>query len=406
MSKVVNHKGGVGEIGSVFNHYTADGCIGYAPPELYNHQMSDAAPGTESFVNSEAPTCKDEEDLARILGLYLYPGRVLGTTNPGDIIQLNPELRDDWGWITAHYDRIGLPHAKEVVWDDSFAVKKEFPHYKLSTFYFGRQANSVSPDPRRLRIVEAMNQKNAFIQLAQTLGSPIPETYCYENRGQVDDCARFRFPVVLKVSESVSGLGVVKCYSSYELETELTKFPAHLPFQIQEVIDGEFISVQYWANRNLKKITATSQILEGNIHDGNSGPTIHQPWHVTDALAQYLFNHGIKEHFGFDLVARQLSNGRWDYRVIECNPRFTGAAYPYYIAWKLGAPLWVGRNYKTSVTRLNDIDLGDAEFDPGTGKGVAVVNWGCIKDKKLAMVLMGKTQKDLDLLDEKLKKIL
>lgn len=406
MSKVVNHRGGVGEIGSVFNHYTADGCIGYAPPELYNHQMSDAAPTTESFVNSEAPACKDEEDLARILGLYLYPGRVLGTTNPGDIIQLNPELKNDWDWIIAHYDRIGLPHTKTVVWDDSFEIKKEFPEHKLSTFYFGRQANSVSPDPQRLRIVEAMNKKNEFIELAEELGAPVPRTWKYNCRTRVNNPKEFDFPVVLKVSESVSGLGVAKCYHSAQLEAELSKIPAALPFQVQEVVEGEFISVQYWANRDLKKITATTQILDGNIHDGNSGPTIHQPWDVTDTLAQYLFRHGIKEHFGFDLVAKQLPDGHYEYKVIECNPRFTGAAYPYYIAWKLGAPLWVGRNYKTSVARLNDVDLGDAEFNPKTGKGAAVVNWGCIKDKKLAMVLMGKDQEDLDMLDKKLKKIL
>jgi hypothetical protein len=406
MSKVVNHKGGVGEIGAVFNHYTADGCIGYAPPEIYNHQMSDAAPSMESFVNSEAPECRDEEQLARILGLYLYPGRVLGTTNPGDVIQLNPELRDDWDWIIAHYDRIGLPHTKTVVWDDSFEVKKEFPEHNLSTFYFGRQANAISPDPERLRIVEAMNKKNKFIELAYKLRVPIPGTWNYNCRRDVGDFERFDFPVVLKVSESVSGLGVAKCYHPRQLEAELFKIPPGLPFQIQEVVDGEFISVQYWANQKLKRITATTQILDGNIHDGNSGPTIHQPWGVTDILAQYLFCHGIKEHFGFDLVARPLPNGRYDYRVIECNPRFTGAAYPYYVAWKLGAHLWMGRNYKTSATRLNNVELGDLEYNPKTGKGVAIVNWGCIKDNKLSIVLMGNTQEDLNSLDEKLKEAL
>jgi hypothetical protein len=368
--------------------------------------MSDGAPKKESIINKEAPECQDEEQLARTLGLYLYPGRVLGTTNPGDIIQLNPELADDWSWITAHYDRIGLEHAKDVVWDDSFAVKKDFPDHKLSTFYFGRQANSVSPDPERLRIVEAMNQKNEFIRVAKALGVPVPETWCYNSTREVPDCHDFKFPIVLKVSKSVSGLGVIKCQTPAELEKELNKLRKDLPFQIQEVIEGEFISVQYWANSGLRRITATTQILEGNIHDGNSGPTRHQPWNKTDILARYLFRRGIQEHFGFDLVAFRLPSGQWDYRVIECNPRFTGAAYPYYIAWKLGVDLWVGRNYKTSVTRLQDIDPGEWEFNPKTGKGAAVVNWGCVKDGKLAIVLMGNTEDDIHCCDQKLKKLL
>ncbi|HMB65593.1 MAG TPA: ATP-grasp domain-containing protein [Patescibacteria group bacterium] len=404
---VVNHKGGVGEIGSVFNHYTADGCIGYAPPEIFNHGMDDAAPSPDSFVNRDSPECDNEEELARILGLFLYPGRVLGTTNPEDIIQLNPALRENWEWIIGHYDRIGLPHTKNVIWDDSFSVKERFPDHGLSTFFFGKQAHRVEPNPDRLRIVEIMNKKNEFIKTARRLGIPVPETICFRSKREVRDCRDFSFPVCLKVSESVSGLGVVRCNTPEELEQELSKLSSGLAFQIQEVVDGDFISVQYWAtNNSLKRITATEQILNGSIHEGNSGPTLHHPWEVTDRMAYYLYQKGIKEHFGFDLVAQKLPGGKLQYKVIECNPRFTGAAYPYYIAWKLGVLYWRGISVKTGFSRLDDLDLRNLEFNPRTGRGVAIVNWGCIKDNKLGIVVMGNNRKDLSYYDRKLQEVL
>ncbi len=402
--KVVNHKGGVGEIGSVFNRYTADMCVGYTSPEIFNHGMEDASPKRESFVNKEAPECETEEQLARTLGLYLYPGRVLGTTNPGDIIQLNPELLENWDWILCHYDRIGLPHTKNVIWDDSFSVKIDYPDYNLSTFFFGEQANKVEPDPRRCRIVDIMNKKNEFIQKAKELGLSVPQTDCFGSKTEVVDCRDFSFPLCLKVSQSVSGLGVAICQNPEDLESELQKLPQDLSFQLQKVVEGEFISVQYWAGqRELKRIVATEQILQGSIHEGNSGPTLHYPWHLTDRIARFLFQEGIKEHFGFDLVAQRLPGGKISYQLIECNPRFTGAAYPYYIAWKLNSQYWKGSTYKTKLSRLDDLDLGELEFNPKTGKGVAVVNWGCIKDKKLGMVVMGKNRKDLDYYDRRLK---
>ena len=43
-----------------------------------------------------------------VIGNHLYSGRALGMTEPGDVIQLHPELRYQWPFITAHYDRVGL----------------------------------------------------------------------------------------------------------------------------------------------------------------------------------------------------------------------------------------------------------------------------------------------------------
>ncbi len=37
-----------------------------------------------------------------VVGNYLYSGRVLGMSEPDDLIQLHPDLKSQWTAITAH----------------------------------------------------------------------------------------------------------------------------------------------------------------------------------------------------------------------------------------------------------------------------------------------------------------
>ena len=393
----VNHRGGVGEIGSICNHGVIQpGTIG----KLCNHHMRNAAPQVASIVNHDLHGCSQEEELAKLLGVWLYPGRVLGSTRKEDIVQFHPDLKSGWDWITRHYRRIGLEHSENVIWDDSYKVAKDFPSYKLSPFFFGEMANEVRPDRERLEVVKAMNKKNEFIALAQSLGVPMPRTWLFESKNQVQDCKDFPFPCVLKISESVSGLGVVKCDSPESLEVELSGLAEGIAFQIQEYLENAvFPSVQYGISGNLLQIAETVNILEGAIHAGNWGgkPMVYRPSTITWPLALALWQMGMKGWFSFDTAYWQ---GK--YYALECNPRYTGAAYPYNVAAKLGARFWIHKNYRASQKSLEDLNLGELEFGAGSRKksdngheGWVLVNWGplAVGDGKGGFLYIGKPEK-------------
>lgn len=374
----VNHKGGVGEIGMVCNHGVIQpGTIGM----VCNHHMRNAAPAPASIINHDLRGCSREEELAKLLGVWLYPGRVLGSTRKEDIVQFHPDLKSGWNWITWHYERIGLEHSRNVIWDDSYEVVQDFPGYKLSTFFFGEMASRVRPDPVRLEITKAMNQKNKFIALAQSLGVPTPKTWLFNCKSEVQDLKDFSYPCVLKISESVSGLGVVKCETEENLEAELNALAFRVPFQIQEYLAGAvFPSVQYGISEKLIFIIETANILEGVVHAGNWGgePMPYRPSTITWPLARALWQLGMKGWFSFDTAYWQ---GK--YYVLECNPRYTGAAYPYNVATKLGARFWIHKNCSSSCKSLEELDLGELEFGATNHKkssisreGWILVNWG------------------------------
>ncbi len=375
----VNHRGGVGEIGSICNHgVIQSGTIGKT---LLNCHTQNVALLPASIINHDLRGCSREEELARLLGVWLYPGRVLGSTQKEDIVQFHPDLKTGWDWINQHYQRIGLEYSQNVIWDDSYKVAEEFPSHKLSTFFFGEMANQVRPDPVRLEVTKAMNQKNNFIALAKSLDVPTPRTWLFNSKSQVQDLRDFPFPCVLKVSESVSGLGVAKCSDWKELELELGNLAKDVSFQIQEYLDDAvFPSVQYGISENLVEIIETVNILEGAVHAGNWGGAT-MPFHpasITWPLALALWQMGMKGWFSFDTA---YYCGR--YYVLECNPRYTGAAYPYNVAVKLGAKFWIHKNYHSSRRSLEELDLGELEFGAnsrnksGNGReGWILVNWG------------------------------
>ena len=78
-----------------------------------------------------------------------------------------------------------------------------------------------------------------------------------------------------------------------------------------------------------------------------------------------------------------------NYLAIECNPRFNGASYPTSIAHKLDIPHWLARTFETTKRSLADLDLSGLEYDPATGEGVILVNWGPVLVGKLLVLLAG-----------------
>jgi len=63
------------------------------------------------IVNHDIMGCTAEG----VVGNQLYSGRALGLTEPGDLLQLHPELWSQWIYIRDHYRRIGLSHTEQII---------------------------------------------------------------------------------------------------------------------------------------------------------------------------------------------------------------------------------------------------------------------------------------------------
>ncbi|MEO0377035.1 MAG: ATP-grasp domain-containing protein, partial [Cyanobacteria bacterium P01_A01_bin.17] len=105
-------------------------------------------------------------------------------------------------------------------------------------------------------------------------------------------------------------------------------------------------------------------------------------------MAQWMAKKGMKDVFAFDVAVDEREN-QPRYLAIECNPRFNGASYPTGIARKLGIKSWSCETFRTHYRSLKQVDLRDIEFNPETGAGVIMVNWGPIQVGKLVILLAG-----------------
>jgi hypothetical protein len=341
-----------------------------------------------------------------VVGNYLFCGRVLGSTEPEDIVQLRPELKSEWNAIAEHYRRIELSHSENVIWDVSFKVLMEHPEYDVSVFFFGDAMHQAESDENWLRqldndwldVVQYINSKNNFIQLAEELGVDVPKTQLFTSKTSVEDTSEFIYPCYLKLAISVDGDGVICCKNERELQAALNSVSATMPLQIQESIAAStFLNLQYRVTENgAQRLAATEQILDGFSHSGNRYPTQHQPWGLVDAMAQWMAEKGMKEIFAFDVGVIEEPVGT-RYTAIECNPRFNGASYPTGIAQKLDIPVWNAETFNTQHRALKDIDLSGIEYDPASGKGVILVNWGCILVGRIGVLFAGTPEEQLRL---------
>lgn len=359
--------------------YLHDGDYEMMRPKLFNHDIM---------------TCTDES----VLGNHLYSGRVLGLTDIEDIIQLHPELKSQWQAITAHYDRIGLNYSQNVIWDVSLEIGADYPNLDISVFYFGDTTNPNSwqanwfqqLDANWFNVVESINSKNNFMQVAEELGVKVPKTLCFETKKAIANLETFPYPCYLKPAVAVAGAGIHRCENQKHLASVLQTIPNDIPLQIQEeVIASSFLNLQYQVtDLGLKRLAATFQILDGCTHIGNRYPSPHQPWELVDPIAKWMAQEGMKEVFAFDVaVVEDGENTR--YLAIECNPRFNGASYPTGIANKLKIDNWSGETFKTEYRSLDQIDLSGIEFNPQTDTGVVLVNWGSILVGKIGVLLAG-----------------
>jgi len=331
-------------------------------------------------------------------GTHLYSGRALGLTNPGDKIQMHPALISEWDAIVAHYEQIGLCHSHDVIWDVSIPKIDDYPDYEVCVYFFGDAVNRHDRyrqffrqrDPRWYQVAEFINSKNNFIYLAEDLNIPVPQTLRFDHGAAARACDTVPLPCYVKPAVSDHGFGIQRCADNQTLARALDQLVDDDPLQIQaEVPASAFLNLQYQVTpAGVKPLLASEQILEGCVHGGNRYPTPYDPWEKIEPFAEWMGAHGMKGIFAVDVAVVPTAGGI-QYLAIECNPRFNGSSYPTLVAQKLGISCWSSATYKTRQRSLRELDLSDLAFDPATGKGVILINWGTIQAGKLCVLLAG-----------------
>ena len=336
--------------------------------------------------NHDILSCTHES----VSGNHLYSGRALGMTEVDDIIQLHPFLKGEYEFIAAHYERIGLSHTDDVVWDISRKRLTDYSDAEISVFFFGPTENAVRADSQWFRVVEHINCKNNFVALASHLRLEIPHTQSFHGKQWFAGLEHLPYPCYVKAAVSVAGKGIFRCENQQEVLQALARFDEDVPLQVQDEIKASaFLNMQYQATEGgLERLIVTEQLLNGFSHMGNRYPASHEPWEAVDPMAEWLVDKGMRGIFAFD-VAVVEEDGDTRYVLIECNPRFNGASYPSAVAAKLNLPAWVARDMHTRHDSLADIDLSGLEFDPQTNTGAVIVNWGTVLAGKLGMLIAG-----------------
>lgn len=350
-----------------------------APMKIYNHDIT-------HYTHDLAP------------GNQLYAGRALGLTVPKDKIQLPEELMSEWEAISAHYAQAGINHTQDIIWNTSFSEMERYPSYEASVYFFGDVINEHDRyrqlfqkwDARCCEVIEYINSKNNFIQVAEELGIPVPKTLRFETLSAAMACDQIPFPCYVKPAVSDHGFGIMRCPDLETLEKAFAQLTPNEPLQIQkEVIASSFLNLQYEMTASgAQPLLVSEQILEGPIHRGNRYPSRHEPWHEIAPFAQWISDRGMRGIFAVD-VAVLTDPEETPYVAIECNPRFNGSSYPTIIAKRLGIPAWMSVTYKTPLRSLSDFGTGDLTFDASTGKGIILVNWGTIQVGKIAILIAG-----------------
>jgi hypothetical protein len=350
-----------------------------------SHLLAEAAVRPHIF-NHDILNCTHES----VQGNHLYSGRALGMSEPGDLIQLHPALKSEWPAIVDHYRRIGISHTDQVIWDVSPAVTADHPDYQASVFFYGDEITRKRPDPAWQAVVEQTNDKNRFMELAETLAMAVPRTLRFASAEQVSELAELPYPCYVKAAVSVSGVGIHRCETADAVRNALDSFLPGVPVQIQEEVKTElFLNLQYQVKDGIAlPLAATEQLLDGFVHQGNRYPARHAPWESVAPMAEWMAANGMQGIFAFDVAVVEDGEGT-RFLPIECNPRFNGASYPTAIANKLGLDAWLALQMETSCRHLAEIYLHDLEYDPHTGHGVVIFNWGTIKAGKLGILIAG-----------------
>lgn len=328
----------------------------------------------------------------------LYSGRALGLTNPEDKIQLAKELKVEWDEIVKHYAQVGLPHTHDVIWNVSVDVMDQFPEHENSVYFFGDVINSHDTyrqlfekwDGRFQSLVEFVNSKNNFIQLAEELEIPVPKTLRFADLAEAKASDEVMFPCFIKPAVSDHGVGIMRCPDAASLAEAFAQLVPDEPLQIQEEVKAStFLNLQYQVNNGqIEPLLVSEQILDGCMHKGNRYPSVHEPWDKVASFADWMGDRGMKGIFAVDVAVIPEPSGT-RYVAIECNPRYNGSSYPTVVAKRLNIPQWSSGTYKTRLRSLKELDLKNLTYSPDMQKGVILINWGTIRAGKISVLLAG-----------------
>ncbi|MCB1870258.1 MAG: ATP-grasp domain-containing protein [Gammaproteobacteria bacterium] len=327
------------------------------------------------------------EDVA---GNHLYSGRALGLSEPHDIIQIHPFLKREWEAISGHYDRVGLPHSKNVVWDVSLDRLEEFPELQASVFFFGPSENRVRSHRTWQQVVAHINNRNNFVALATHLRLDVPYTLCFRGKQWFAGIDKFTYPCYLKLAVSAGGKDIHRCENASELIKALAYFDDGVPLQVQEEVCANiFLNLQYEAtDQGVERLLATQHVLTGSTRQSSRFPARCEPWGSVEPIALWLWRKGIRDVFSFDVgVIEEIDGLR--FVLIECVPRYNAASYPSKIARRLQIPQWIAKELSGHYDKLSDIDLEGIEYNPEHRSGIVLVNWGTILIGRLGVLFAG-----------------
>lgn len=318
-------------------------------------------------------------------GFEYYETRALGCSKPGDIIQLDPALQQDYPYAREHYRHIGLDCAEHVIWDLSVQAANDFPRHHFSVYLFTDEINAVRPDPKRLEATKLYLNKNSFIRLCQGKAQA-PKTFFGDTMQRAADYTYMAFPFYVKGAISSGGSSVYRCTTPKEAEQAIGRM--HGEYQLQEDVEAiAFLSVQYTitARGEVKYLMSTEQIIDGVAYAGTRYPTMYSPELAMYTIPCLAARDGVRGKLGIDVAV----NAAGRYFALECNPRWNGALYPMVIAQRLGATQWSTTHMPVRARRLRDVALGELQYNPTRGTGAVLVNWGGIKYNWLELLLIG-----------------
>ena len=337
-------------------------------PILFNHR-----------IDLAYPTSK------QIPGYQYYASRALLMSQPGDIVQMHPDSQAHWDLIQQHYADVGIKHTHDVIWDESPEVAGRYPDHVLSAYKFNTPFNNARQNDRLFAVVEDLDSKNRFIELAKKLGVPTPKTTAFQTSTQFKP-EWFTFPYVIKRSKGTSGLGVFVCNNDQDVQKALAAIGQGSCFQVQEYLEPiSWGSVLYHIDpeKNIRQVGVTEQILDGTRYIGSRG-TSRYIYHLTDTLAQHMAHKGFFGCFGIDLAFTE--KGAY---AMECNPRLTGSVYPVILSRKLGFDsMWMVHDVYLRKPTIDLKELDDLIYRPGKKSGAIIFTW-LLPIQKIRVLVLG-----------------
>lgn len=181
--------------------------------------------------------------------------------------------------------------------------------------------------------MQQLHDKNEVMKIASELDIRIPETYAIDNTESLEVYSKeITYPIVIKLRNATSSLGVSYAYSAHEFISKYTqtiqKFnlrPSEYPI-VQEYIPGAGYGVSMlYNNGDIRAIFTHKRLREYPITGGPSTLRVSVRHPEMEKAAKKLLDH-VNWH-GVAMVEFKLDERTNKPFLIEVNPRFWGSIY-------------------------------------------------------------------------------